>query len=159
VNRTVDTQRLSGVRANYTDRPTREGLIDFGQLIYIAGGQPDYVMMNPVNYGRLLKSLETQKRFVNVETDAGISFKALEFEYQAATVKILPDRFCPINLAYWLQMDNWFLRSLGPAPEMVEEDGVTILRSPNQDAFEVRWAFYGNLMSNAPGWSGVVQIN
>lgn len=158
VDRTVDIQRLSGVRANYTDRPTREALIDFGQQIYIAGGQPDYAFMNPVNYGRLLKSLETTKLFVDVPTEAGVSFKALQFEYQAGVIKILPDRFCPINLNYWLSMDTWKLRSLGPAPEMVEEDGVTILRSPNSDSFEVRWAFYGNLMSNAPGWSGICQI-
>ena len=160
VDRTVAMQELSGVR--YDGRPysIREAMITMGQLMYVAGGSPDYVVMNPVNYGHLLQSLETQKRFVDVTTDAGVSFKAWEFEYDNGTVKVISDRWCPINLAYWLQTDTWKLRSAGALAHVREDrDGLIMLRAPTADAFEIRWRFYGNLMCNAPGWNGVMQIN
>jgi len=57
-----------------------------------------------------------------------------------------------------LQMDTWTLNSLGAAPHILDLDGNRMLREANNDAYEVRVGFYGNLSCNAPGYNSRVAL-
>ena len=46
----------------------------------------------------------------------------------------------------------------GKMVQVVEEDGLQILRVYNADAFETRYAFYGQLVCKAPGFNLNIQI-
>ena len=54
------------------------------------------------------------------------------------------------------QWDTWAFESIGPAPGILKEDGPDFLRVGNDDAYEVRVGYYGNLSNIAPGRSVLI---
>ena len=55
-------------------------------------------------------------------------------------------------------MRFWKLYSLGPAPKMLELDGLPMLRLSDDDAYEGRIGYYANLGTTAPGFNAVVTM-
>ena len=156
VDRTSDT-RLGGCRFDGSSAPIEEALIEAGMLVTREGGKPDVCFMNPSKYGDLLKALGSKVQYVDVKT-AEISFRALELHLPSGTVKVIPDRYCPTNRAFLLQMDTWTLGSLGTMPRILNLDGLESLRISNDDGIEVRVGLYGNLICKAPGWNCNVKL-
>ncbi len=88
-----------------------------------------------------------------------ISFRGVEIQGPRGMVKVLADRNCNAKTAYALQMDTWQFLSVGEAPSLVEEDGISMLRSPTSDSFQLQFAAYANLACNAPGYNGVFKLS
>jgi hypothetical protein len=159
VDRSVDPVRLGGVRLDASDRPIEEGLIDLSTIIGREGGSPDMAFVNPVTYGYLVKALGAKVQYVDVKASAEIGFKAIEVHGPDGVIKVVGDRNCPVAVTFMLQMDTWKLESAGKAPHMVSDDGLQFLRVSNADAYEVRFAYYANLRTNAPGWNGFATLS
>ena len=68
-------------------------------------------------------------------------------------VKIIPDKDCPVAVAYALQMDTWQLATIGETVGIIDSDGNRVLRQSNADGVEVRVGFYGQLACSAPGFN------
>jgi len=159
VNRSVDTERLSGVRYDGSAETVEEAIIGACSDIAVAGGETDTVFMNHTNHQQLLKALGSAKEYDSVRaSDADISFKAVMMHGPTGPVKILPDRDCPVGTAYALQRDTWKLYSLGAAPKILRSDGLRFLRENSADAVEVRTGYYAQLGCTAPGWNGVITL-
>lgn len=156
LDRTTDT-RLGGCRLDGTSMPLEEALVEGAMLLTREGGVPDYVLMNPSRYGDLVKALGTKVNYVDVKTGT-VGFRALELFTPAGTVKILPDRFCPVNRAFMLQLDTWMLGSLGKVPRILNHDGLESLRISDDDGIEIRVGYYGNLICKAPGWNCNIKV-
>lgn len=158
VNRTADT-RLGGCRWDGTSplQTIEEALIDGAILVQREGGSPDHCFMNPKKFGDLIKSLGSKVSYVDL-TVGKIGFRALELFTPAGTIKVVPDRFCPVNRAFLLQMDTWFLGSLGMLPRILKHDGLESLRQASDDGIEIRVGYYGNLVCKAPGWNCNIKI-
>lgn len=158
VDRTSDT-RLGGTRFDGTGgQPIEETLIDMAMLVTREGGQPDYAFINPSRFGRLVKSLDTRKRYVDVMV-GGIGFSALEVDTPAGTIRVISDPFCPMKRVFMLQMDTWILGSLGQLPGFLHHSGQDKLFLPSDDGVEMRIGYYGNLIGKAPGWNSNGQIS
>lgn len=159
VNRSVNPSRLAGVRFPGTNLPIEEALSDAAQQVTNMGGDVKYCFTNFGSYSALLKALGSKKEFVNVESNAGISFKGVVVYGASSDIVVLPDRDCPANTAFMLQMDTWKLVSLGECPGILTYlDSNQALRVGNSDAAECRVGYYANLTCNAPGWNAVITL-
>lgn len=160
VDRTVDRVALAGVAYDGSSQGIEEALQDGLNLVSnIGDGSTDYVITHPNSLTALIKSLGSKVQIVDMVASPTISFRGVEIQGPRGMVKVLADRNCNAKTAYALQMDTWQFLSVGEAPSLVEEDGVSMLRSPTSDSFQLQFAAYGNLACNAPGYNGVFKLS
>jgi hypothetical protein len=162
VDRSVDVTRLAGVRFDGSAESIEEALIDGAALVAREGGQPDMCFMNFSSYAALEKSLGSKVQYVDVKhEEADIAFAGIRIHAPYGPITVIPDRNCPANTAYLLQMDVWKLRSLGKAPHVLTYglEGLEGIRVGSADALEIRIGYYANLVCCAPGWNCVVQLS
>ena len=159
VDRSTDTFRLGGVRYDGSTQNPEEALIDGSMLIAREGGRPDMAVCSYATFASIEKSLGSKVQYVDAKSPAGIAFRGIAINGANTTIKVFPDRSCPVATAYLLTLDTWKLRSLGDAPQILKyEDGLMTLRSASADSLEVRTGYYAQLGCSAPGWSGVVSM-
>jgi len=162
VDRSADPTRLAGVRYDGSSQSIEEALIDGSSLVAREGGQPDMCFMNFASYAALEKSLGSKVQYVDVKhEEADIAFAGIRIHAPYGPITVIPDRNCPSQRAYLLQMDTWKVRSLGKAPHILTYglEGLEGLRVGTADALEIRIGYYANLICNAPGWNCVIQLS
>lgn len=162
VDRSADVTRLAGIRYDGSSETIEEALISACSLVAREGGQPEMCFTNFASYAALEKSLGSKVQYVSVEHDmADIAFKGITVNAPYGPITIIPDRNCPSNKAFLLQMDVWKFRSLGKAPHILTYgmEGLEALRVGNADALEIRIGYYGNLVCSAPGWNCNVTLS
>jgi hypothetical protein len=162
INRSADVTRLGGVRFDGSSESIEEALIDGSSLVAREGGMPDMCFVSFASYAALEKSLGAKVQYVTVKhEEADIAFAGITVNAPYGPITVIPDRSCPSQTAYLLQMDTWKLRSLGKAPHILTYgmEGLEGLRVGNADALEIRIGYYGNLVCNAPGWNCVIQLS
>lgn len=157
VNRSVDPVRLAGVRYDGSAQTVEEALIDGSMLLGREGGVPDHAFCTYATYGALNKALGAKVQYVDLESEAKISFRGIRIYGAHSEIKVMPDRNCTTTQVFMMQWDTWRLDSLNEAPHISRyADGLEMLRVYNQDGSEVRVCMYGNLECKAPGWNAVV---
>ena len=162
VDRSKDVTRLAGVRFDGSSESIEEALIDGAALVAREGGMPDYCFMNFTSYAALEKSLGAKVQYVDVKhEEADIAFAGIRVHAPYGPITVIPDRNCPPQTAYLLQLDTWKFRSLGKAPHILTYglEGLEGLRVGAADALEIRIGYYGNLICNAPGWNCRVTLS
>lgn len=162
VNRSTDVTRLAGVRFDGSAETIEEALIDAASLVAREGGAPEMCFINFASYAALEKSLGSKVQYVSVKhEEADIAFAGITVNAPYGPITVVPDRNCPAQRAYLLQMDTWKFRSLGKAPHILKYgvEGLEGLRVGSADALEVRIGYYGNLVCGAPGWNCVVSLS
>jgi hypothetical protein len=162
VDRSADPTRLAGVRFDGSSESIEEALIDASSLVAREGGQPDMCFMSFASYAALEKSLGAKVQYVDVKhEEADIAFAGIRIHAPYGPITVIPDRSCPSQTAYLLQMDTFKLRSLGKAPHILTYglEGLEGLRVGTADALEIRIGYYANLICNAPGWNAVVSLS
>jgi hypothetical protein len=162
VDRSADPTRLAGVRYDGSSQSIEEALIDASSLVAQEGGQPDMCFMNFSSYSALEKSLGAKVQYVDVKhEEADIAFAGIRIHAPYGPITVIPDRNCPANRAFLLQMDTWKLRSLGKAPHILTYglEGLEGLRVGTADALEIRIGYYANMICNAPGWNCTVKLS
>ena len=161
VDRTLDTTRLGGQRQSYANS-VQETIINAAVKTAREGGRPDACFMNPTDWAELALDLEGRatvagglgrRRYDATESVASFGFSSLSIATPTGMVDVYADHNCPINVAYLIQLDTWKLKSLGPAPRMLDFDGLKGIRQSNEDGVEYRWGYYGNLLCTAPGYN------
>lgn len=162
VNRSADS-RMYGVIAQGTSSETiEEALIDAASQVAREGGQPDMCFMNFTSYAALEKSLGSKVQYVDVKhEEADIAFAGIKIHAPYGPITIIPDRNCPSQTAYLLDMSTLKFRSLGKAPHILTYglEGLEGLRVGTADALEIRIGYYGNLVCSAPCWNAVVALS
>jgi hypothetical protein len=156
VDRTIDSTRLGGVRVVSTGKPLDEALIDAARRLGREGlGKPDCVFTGFSKYAALEKTLGAKIRYKDTEV-AGISFRAIEVSGPSGTLAVYPDRDCPDNRMYMLDMSSWGLYSLGEPVRILDQDGNKMLRESSADALEVRIGGYFQTGCTMPGANAVL---
>lgn len=156
VDRSVDATRLGGIRVQSAGKPIDEALIDAARRVGREGlGSPDYVFCSFDKYASLEKTLGARIRYKEVSV-AGIGFKGIEVTGPQATMTVLPDRDCPSDKMYMLEMSTWALYSLKDPIMLLDQDGNRMLREGSADAHEVRIGGYFQLGCNSPGSNAVL---
>jgi len=158
VNRAVDTVRLGGVRSNGAGAPVREAIIDGARLLAREGGSPDKAFCNYTVWSNLEKDMSSSVQFVDLTVDGLVGFTGIRINGPDGPIDVVPDRNCPTDRIYLLQMDTWKLNSLGKAPSIFKGDGLPYLRQSGADGIEVRAYYYAQVGCNAPGWNAVITL-
>lgn len=163
VNRSADVTRLAGIRYDGSSEMIEEALVNASSLVAREGGQPDMCFMSFASYSALQNALGSKVQYVTVKhEEADIAFAGITVNAPYGPITVIPDRNCPPQRAYLLQMDTLKLRSLGKAPHILTYgnlEGLEGIRVGSADAVEVRMAMYGNLICNAPGWNATVSLS
>lgn len=162
VDRSVDSRMYGVLPQNTSSMTIEEALIEGASLVAREGGQPDMCFMNFTSYAALEKSLGSKVQYVDVKhEEADIAFAGIRVHAPYGPITVIPDRNCPAQTAFLLQMDTWKLRSLGKAPHILTYglEGLEGLRVGTADALEIRIGYYANLICNAPGWNCRIALN
>lgn len=159
VDRSVDVTRLAGFRGDLSSLPIEEALIQGGMKIGRDGGKVDHVFMSFQKYADLTKSLGSKVQFVDIlAKDANINFQGVKVNLGKSIATVIPDRNCPDNKMFMLQLDSWKVHSLEGMPMILDMDGLKMLRVSNDDAAEIRVGYYAQIACCWPGANGQFSI-
>lgn len=158
VDRSVDVTRLGGIRFDGTALPIEEALIEGAATAAREGGKIDHCFMSYEKYADLEKSLGSKVQYIDLKMNAEIGFRGITINGPRGTINVIPDQNCPSNRAFMLQLDTWKLYSLGKATRVIDTDGLQMLRQASADGVEVRYGYYGNLGTKAPGYNCNIQL-
>lgn len=154
MDRSVDTDRLGGVRYDGSAQSIEEALIDGLERCARMGGAPDVLFMHPKQVANLSKSLGSKAVYDMRYSDSGkVGFRSLKIDGPAGVVDIVADINCQPNVAWGLQLDTMVLLSIGDTPKMLDDDGMAMLRTASSDAIELRVVYRAQLACRAPGYN------
>ncbi len=162
VDRSVDPTRLGGQRYDGSSQSIEEALIDAASQFAREGARPSYCFINFTSYAALEKSLGAKVQYVSVyHEEACIGFDAIRIHGPYGQLVVIPDRSCPSQTAYLLDLNTFKLRSMGKVPHILTygAEGLEALRVGNADALEFRIGYYANLICDAPGRNGRVTLS
>ena len=162
VDRTLDKQRLGGQRESFNST-VHETIIKAATRVAREGGRPDALFMNPTDWAQLALDLEgkhaiaatsgSNRNYTGSDTAGMMGFSSITIATPTGLVDVYADHNCPIDVGYLLQLDTWKLKSLGPAPRLLDFDGLKGIRQASEDGVEYRWGYYGNVLCTAPGYN------
>lgn len=153
VDRSVDTERLGGIRFAGTSYTMEEVFIRAEARAARSGAKITHFFANPQDVADLKVTLEGKRRYVDVGTQyADINFKGVKVcDGQAGEIPLISDPDCPVNTCYGLDMDTWGWATMSDAPRVISADGLQFERLAASDAYEVRVVARHNFYCKAPG--------
>ena len=157
VDRSVDRTRLAGIPLDISSYLPEEGALYAVMECDRNGARPRDFVVNHTDYQSVLNSLGT-KAVTKYEGTGQVGFQTIQINGPKGPVSMYLDQDCPAGVGYCLDMRMWKLYSLGPAPKMLELDGLPMLRITDDDAYEGRMGYYANLGCTAPGFNAVVTM-
>jgi predicted lipoprotein with Yx(FWY)xxD motif len=158
VDRSVDTDRLGGIRYDGSSQPIEEALVDAAARLAREGARPDVCFLSFAKWAELEKALGSKVQYVDLKSSADVGFRGIMIHGPKGPIKVVADRACPNSRAFMLQMNTWKLNSLGAAPKILRTDSLTMLREATSDSVEVRVGYYAQLSCNAPGYNANIQL-
>ena len=133
------------------------------------GASTSHIFANPESMSDLELLSNSKMRIVaelnsKVIGDSGdvlVGFSGYRAIVAGRSVKIYPDRNCPSDRLYALQLDTWTLWHSANLINWLGEQytGSKMKMSEDADSAEARLGAYMNLGCSAPGWNGVAKIN
>lgn len=159
VNRSVDATRLAGSRISATSVPIAEAVRQGTARLGREGAAPDTALMSHAKYRDLVLELGSKVEYEMTKPgDANVGFTGVKFIGGKRPITCHADQNCPDDNIFLLTKDTWKFVSLGEVPEMVDEDGSTMLREVSASGFEVRAEYYGNMVCDDPRANCVLTV-
>lgn len=170
ITRSVNPVRLGGVFLDGTTIGDLDAIII--KLVAKVGkysGKTSHIFANPESLSdlelvtnskvRILKDIETN--IVSENGDVIVGFNGYKALCGGRAVDIYPDRNCPSNRLYAIQLDTFTLWHTGEWINWTGEQatGMRLRPSENEDSTEARLGSYQNLGCSAPGFNGVARLN
>jgi hypothetical protein len=162
VDRSTDATRLGGIRYDGSSQPIEEAIIGAIHRVAREGGRPSHLFMSYEKWDELAKSLGSKVQYIDEAVKIGnahLNFRGIMVHGPKGPVKVLPDQNCPNGRAFLLQLDMWKCYSLGKAPQILDTDGLKMLRESSADAVEVRVGYYAQVGCRAPGYNANVKLD
>lgn len=156
----VDRSTDANLRGQIIDLSTstknmEEAWIDAVTASVRLGGKPGKLtgFTNNTNYKAVTLLGMSKFRPVTVDGPYGIGFQGVKIFTDNGEIKIMPDRFCPVQRSYLLDLSTVKYYGVGTAevPMFLDHDGVgKVLRMTDADAVEARVGYYGCMGVNCP---------
>lgn len=153
VDRTADPQRLAGLRFDGTGMDLVEAWKKFAYRLQREGANPTHGFTNPDDLANLDNLLGSKAVYEDFAVGS-IGFRALIITAGNVKMRLFADRNCTAGYGYGLDMATWTFKTLKEAPRVLNKDVVEV----SEDAKQVRFGYYGNIMCKAPGKNGVVAL-
>lgn len=155
VNRSVDPERLAGVRVAANGADINEVLIDAAAIHSRAGGRPEVIIVNPLTMAAMAKEVHAKTEFTEIRPEKNVSIRAINIMTGMGPLKVMQSRGCPKNVALLTRRDNWELCGLGDWPHFANEHGLKYITT-DRDAMEFRLKRYGDLICKKPVQNAIV---
>jgi len=163
VDRSVDTVRLGGIRFDAAGMNIEEAVINASARAGENGATPDKLFLNFDKWRELGNFLGGKKEYHQGTSwapeggpKADVGFAGYRVYGPSGAIEVYPDRHAQAKAGWMTQTDTLGLHSTGPVPQMLEEDGNSILREATDDAYEGRWGCYFQVGCNAPGYNSYI---
>lgn len=156
VNRSVAPNYLAGGREDFsTGVGMREALITWCSRAHRYRGKWDVIVMNPENFTELEKELTSVSyldiRVTPASAPVKIGYRAIELPCAWGTVAVVSDPDCPLNVARGVTFSALKFLTVGQVgPYVINDDGNTMLRLADEDSFEMRIGYYGQMACHNP---------
>jgi len=159
VNRTIDPVRLAGNSLDGSQLSIEDAFIQATvNVAKQSNGQLTHFFLPYSKYGQLLKS-QSAKVAIIEEVNPDVSFEGIQVLTPTGNVSVIPDRNCPSNRMFGLNLDTWDYIHLGDPVQMFDLDGNSWLRQPADDGMEIRFFSLGNVVCRAPAENIVINVN
>ncbi len=155
LDRSVDPERLGGVRYDGSSDPIEEAFTQAASLLARYGASPSHLFCSFARYADLENSLGARVHYDHTMVTERIGFRTIVLNGPRGEIRVVPDACCQNDVGWLLSMPNWKFYSLKKAPRILNRDGTAngTLRSSTIDGEEFRIGYYGQLGCRAPGWS------
>lgn len=152
VDRTADTDRLGGVRIDISALNPEEGVIVALHRMARDGAKPSHLFLNYSDSQNVHLALGTdaQREYTTV---GEVGFSRIRLLGPTGDLMIQPDVNCPAGVGRLLQLNTWKLYHRGELLNLQDLDGAKQSRIYNEDAYEGRISFYGQMGCLAPGYN------
>lgn len=153
LNRNTDPLRLAGQAIDYSGWSMEDAIVDASAQVGFHGvGSPKVLIANNIEVAAMKKSMSAKLVYNRPGSSEGKhGFSGIVIEGDDGPIEVVADPFCPRNRAYLLDLDKFVLWSLKAAPHLAKYDGLEFMRRPDEDAYETRFAFYGQMKCKNPG--------
>lgn len=158
VNRSVDVSRLAGARVSASGDPVAEALRKGASRLGREGAFPNAVFMSHQKFRDLILELGNKVEYATTSVTANVGFTGVKIVGSKTPITVYADHNCPDKYAMMLAMDSWKLVSIGPTPDLQDDDGLRMLREGSSDGFEVRASYYANLVCSDPRANCVITL-
>ncbi len=166
VARNADVERLGGVRYDGSSDTMVEAAIKGQSAGSANGAVPRIAFVNNCNMEKILLTLQSQKTYdvrretINAQGPNGpigaIGFSAVTIDGDEGPISFLTNPLCPYDVMWMFDPDELYLFTMGEGPDVLDEDGLSMLRVSNDDSYECRVGYYGQVISTNPG--GIVRV-
>lgn len=161
LNRALDPTRLGGQRVDAATAgdPIEEALVNLASDICQEGGNPKHCFVSYFQWKRLVNALGAKAEYDQVKSShANVGFDSVKIYGPRGAIQVIVDQNCPYDRAYMLDLNTWKLCTMGGLPQIIDNDGLTFLRSASADAVQLRVGGYYELACMAPGHNGVALL-
>ena len=156
LTRTTDPVRLAGTAIDCTGLAMEDAVVDASARQGFFGiGDAQVLVANNIEIAAMKKSMGAKITYTR-QGDGGStkgvhSFSGLVIEGENGPIQVIASPFCPRNVAYLLRISDFDMFTLGKGPVLEERDGNKSRIKSDDDVFETRFRFYGNLRCKNPG--------
>lgn len=158
VDRSSDPLRLAGNWLDCTQLSIEDAMIQAATNVGKQGYKLSHFFMGFNKYAQLLKSQAARVVIVD-ETNPEVSFDGIRVNTPRGPVDVFPDRNCPANRIYGLNLETWNYIHLGDPVQVMNYDGNSWLRQPSDDGLEMRFFCFGNLVCKKPASNITMLVN
>lgn len=157
-DRSVDTDRLGGLRLDGTLLPIEQALNAGASRVAEVGFKLDHFFMNYRKFTELEDSLGSKVQYIDMKVTAEVSFRGIQVNGPRGPIKVVPDQNCPSSRVFGLTLPNFKHYSLGKRVRVIDTDGLQMLRQASADGVECRYGYYANMGTGAPGSHINIQV-
>lgn len=151
-DRSVDPSRLAGIRQDISSLNPEEGLVTAMHRVAREGARPSHLFANNIDVKNIQVALGS-KAELEYTRIGEIGFTGIRVNGPKGDVMLYSDQNAPSGVGRLLQLDSWKLRYMRELAYIQDMDGARLSRVYNDDAYEGRIAFYGQLTCTAPGFN------
>ena len=156
-DRSIDASRLAGIRMDVSGLNPEEGLVTVMHRVAREGARPSHWFMNNIDAKNVHLALGS-KAITEYTKVGDIGFTSIRVTGPKGDVLIYADQNAPAGVGRLLQLNTWKLRYLRELAYIQDMDGSRLSRVYNDDSYEGRIAFYGQLQCDAPGYNARVVL-
>lgn len=150
VTRSIDPVRLAGNWLDGTSVSVEDAMIQGATNVKKQSSMGlTHFFMGYSKFAQLLKS-QSAKVMIEEQVNPDVSFEGVEVLTSSGRVAVIPDRNCPPDHIFGLNLGTWDYIHLGDPVQVFNYDGNTWLRQPSDDGMEIRFFSLGNLVCRQP---------
>jgi len=147
VDRSQHVTRLAGRRITAIGDPIHEAVPRAARQLGRNGHKVDCFFCSHQKYQDLQIELSNKVVFDRYNASESVGYESITIRGPHGPIKVYADRNCPDKFGFLIAKDDWTLRSIGPVPDLHDEDGVRMLRNTNDDSFQVRASYYAQMVT------------